>query len=233
MTASSGPAALRGRGVRRDADAPVGADRLLDAVNAVEAVDADLALGRGRIRHARFLSDGVANRDELARFERAAGLYRALGGARGEAEARFWVGCFHQVVGDDYGPPSRRRSAPPRPPSRRWSAPPSGAGARRRVGRAGRRPATLSYALCHLGIAEHRAGRTGATRDRLEESLRLRREIGFAPGVAANLVGLAYVAADEGRRDDARALLDEAQQVAEAAGAHAVAASVDQARRAR
>ena len=38
---------------------------------------------------------------ELPRFERAARLYRALGDARGEAEALFWVGCFHQVVQRD------------------------------------------------------------------------------------------------------------------------------------
>jgi Flp pilus assembly protein TadD len=51
----------------------------------------------------------------------------------------------------------------------------------------------MSEALRHLGIAEHRAGRLDTARQRLEESVRLRREIGLMPGVAANLVGLAYI----------------------------------------
>jgi len=42
---------------------------------------------------------------------------------------------------------------------------------------------TLAQALRHLGIAEHRAGRLDAARDRLEESVRLRREIDLMPGL--------------------------------------------------
>jgi hypothetical protein len=38
------------------------------------------------------------------------------------------------------------------------------------------------------------------------------------PGVAANLVGLAYIAAGQGRRDDALALIDEAGAIAAASG---------------
>ena len=89
---------------------------------------------------------------------------------------------------------------------------------------------TMSYALRHLGYADHTAGRLAAARERLEESTRLRREIGLLPGVAANMVGLAYVAAAQGRRDDALALIEEAGSIADASGAHAVMRQVEEAR---
>jgi tetratricopeptide (TPR) repeat protein len=89
---------------------------------------------------------------------------------------------------------------------------------------------TLSYALRHLGIAEHAAGRLGTARAQLEESVRLRREAGFMPGVAANLVGLAYIAAAEGRRDGALALIEEAGAIARASGADGITAQVEHAR---
>lgn len=88
----------------------------------------------------------------------------------------------------------------------------------------------MSYALRHLGIAEHAAGRLQAARERLQESVRLRREAGFLPGVAANLVGLAYIAAGDGRRDDALRLLDEAGAIADSSGALGIGRSVQQAR---
>jgi tetratricopeptide (TPR) repeat protein len=89
---------------------------------------------------------------------------------------------------------------------------------------------TRSYVLRHLGIAAHRAGRLAEARERLEESTRIRRELGFGPGVAANLVGLAYVTAAERRPDEARALLDEAAALAEETGAAAIAEQIAEAR---
>jgi hypothetical protein len=65
---------------------------------------------------------------------------------------------------------------------------------------------------------------------RLEESTRLRREIGLLPGAAANLIGLAYIAAAQGRHEDALALLDEAGTIAEANDAQRILRSVNQAR---
>ena len=88
----------------------------------------------------------------------------------------------------------------------------------------------MSEALRHLGVAAHAAGQLDAARQRLEDSTRLRREIGLLPGVAANLIGLAYIAAAQGRRDDALALLDEAGAIAETSGAHRIARSVSEAR---
>ncbi|MGN9838349.1 tetratricopeptide repeat protein [Nonomuraea sp. H19] len=181
------------------------ADRELDGV------EADLALARGRIAHARFLDGQGEDGRELALFERAVELYGLLGDVRGQGEALFWVGIFHQVVRHD-----------------QETAVPVLERAQELATQAGDR-LTLSYVLRHLGIADHVAGRLEAARERLEESVRLRREIGFLPGVAANLVGLAYIAAGGGRRDDAIRLLDEARAVAEAGDAKGVMRSIKEA----
>ncbi|WP_182906241.1 tetratricopeptide repeat protein [Microbispora sp. H13382] len=188
------------------------ASGLPEAERGLDAVEADLALARGRVAHARFLEDREEDPRELELFERAADLYRRLGDVRGEGEALFWVGCFHQVVRHDdeaAGAPLRRSHE---------------------LAAAAGDTLTMSYALRHLGIAEHVAGRLEAARERLEESVRLRREIGFLPGVAANLVGLAHIAAAENRRDHAMRLLDEAADLAKASGARGIARHVEQAR---
>jgi hypothetical protein len=67
----------------------------------LDAVEADLALARGRLVHARFLESRNEDPHELGLVERAAELYATLSDARGEAEALFWVGAFHQVVRGD------------------------------------------------------------------------------------------------------------------------------------
>lgn len=179
---------------------------------ALDGVEADLCLARGRIVHARFLADGTDDPDELVLFERAARLYHALGDGRGEGEATFWAGTYHQVV--------RHDNAAAIPALKR---------AHELAIRAGDQ-LTTSYAARHLGIAEHAAGRLGAARTWLEESVRLRREIGFQPGVAANLVGLAHIAVDEGRLDEAAGLIDEATGIAEAGDARSILRWIDEAR---
>ncbi|MEV6205738.1 tetratricopeptide repeat protein [Kitasatospora sp. NPDC051914] len=170
----------------------------------LDAAEADLALARGRVIHARFLDERVENASELVLFERAAELYRKLGDVRGEGEALFWVGTFHQVVRDDTEAalPAFDRALD------------LATGADDRL--------TVSYVLRHLGFAEHMAGRLDEARRHLEESTRLRRELGFLPGVAANLIGLAHLAAQQERRDDAVSLLREATELAEATDAHGV-----------
>ncbi len=196
-----------------DASALAAADRELDAV------EADLALARGRVIHARFLEQRSQDPRQLSEdprelplFERAGNLYQALGDVRGAAESQFWLGCFYQVVrGDDAA------AVPLLHQSYRLAA------------QAGDK-LTMSYALRHLGLADHAAGRLDAARQQLEESVRLRREVGFLPGVAANLVGLAYIAAGQGRRDEALALLAEAGGIAAASGAQGILRSVEQAR---
>jgi tetratricopeptide (TPR) repeat protein len=189
-----------------DVDALTAAERDLDAV------EADLALARGRLAHARFLAGTETDPQELALFERAAGLYRALNDMRGEGEALFWAGLVHQVVRSEHDAavPVLERSY--------------------ELAAVAGDKLTMSYALRHLGIAEHLAGRLGTARERLEESVRLRREIGFLPGVAANLIGLAHIAAAEGHRQEALELLAEAGSIAEAAGAKGVMRWVAEAR---
>jgi tetratricopeptide (TPR) repeat protein len=177
---------------------------LASADRGLDAVEADLVLARGRIGHARFLQSGKADDRELPAFQRALDLYRLVGDRRGEAEALFWIGCYHQVVqGDD--------SAAAAPLERSAE-----------LAEDCDDTLTLSYALRHLGIADQKSGRLDAARDRLERSTRLRRDIDFLPGVAANLVGLGYLALAQGRRDEARALLVEAAESAAASNARVI-----------
>ena len=189
-----------------DSSALASADRNLDEV------EAELALTRGKVIHARFLEKRVEDARELELFERAAELYERLGDVRGEGEAVFWAGTFHQVVRDDTE-----------------AAVPAFERALDLATQVGDR-LTMSYALRHLGFADHMAGRLDEARTRFEESTRLRRELGFLPGVAANLVGLAYLAAQQERRDDAAALLREATELAENTDSHGVLRWVAEAR---
>lgn len=187
------------------------ADRNLDAV------EADLCLVRGRVIHARFLesrAEGAPVEDprELELFERAAQLFRELGDVRGEGEAAFWAGTFHQVVRDDAA------TALPLLRVALDLATRSGDGL------------TMSYALRHLGFAAHMEGRPDEARELFEESTRLRRELGFLPGVAANLIGLAYLAGQQGDAAEAARLLDEAEELATGTASHAVLGWVAEAR---
>jgi len=195
------------------------ASALADAERHLSAVEANLALARGRVAHARFLAamsrtlpdpDDVV--EELALFERASQLYRDLGDVRGEAEAQFWIGTFHQMVRHDdaVAVPALERA--------------------RALATEADDPLTLSYALRHLGIARHRAGELDEARSYLEESTQLRRQLGFGAGVAANLVGLAYLAAGSERRDEVPAILDEADALARQSVAAGITHQIDEAR---
>src|SRR5216683_1725533 len=189
-----------------DAGALVTAERELDAV------EADLALARGRVLHAQFLAGQQEDPRELSLFQRAAGFYHQLGDGRGEGEALFWVGTFHQVVrrDNDAALPALERSC-------------------QLAGAAGDK-LTVSYAVRHLGFADVAAGRLDAARERLAESVRLRREVGFMPGVAAGVLALAGLAAETGDHDEALARLDEAASIAAACGAHGILQRVEETR---
>ncbi|HUA27928.1 MAG TPA: tetratricopeptide repeat protein [Streptosporangiaceae bacterium] len=185
----------------------------------LDAVEADLALARGQIIHGRFLAQRTGDPrwdkedpQELELFERAARLYEQWDDRRGHAEALFWIGCFHQVV---------RRDNETAVPLLERSLELAALEDDKR---------TMSEALRHLGIAEHGAGRLDQARERLEESVRLRREIGFLPGVAGNLVGLSYIAAGQGRREDALALIEEATAIAKANGDRGILHQLEEAR---
>jgi tetratricopeptide (TPR) repeat protein len=178
----------------------------------LDAVEAPLSMARGKVLHVRFLNDREETSEELVLFERAAELYERLGDASGEADALFWVGCWHQVVKGD-GVTGRlyfeRSYALAKSVDDRM---------------------TMSYAIRHLGFADKDAGHFDQARERLTESVALRREIGFRPGEAAGLVALAYLAAETGNPSAAFHHLDEAQSVAENCGAKAVSGWIEQAR---
>ena len=190
-----------------DAEAPELAEVELDGV------EADLALARGRILHARFLADRRRDDRELELFERAAEHYNRLGDRRGEAEALFWIGTFHQVVEGD--------AKEATPYFERASALAQAVGDR----------LTMSYVERHLGFVAAEEGRLDEARRLLEESIRLRREIEFLPGVAAGLLALADLELDAGNRDKAEALLAEARRVAEESEAAGILRWIDEAER--
>jgi hypothetical protein len=197
---------------RYEAAVFAGATDGLDAADrALDGVEADTALARGRIRHARFLETRREDPEELALFDLALALYQSLGDTRGEAEALFWVGCYHQVVrGDmDTTEATFARSAD--------------------LAATAGDDLTRSYALRHVAFAAQHAGRGADAQTALAESTRLRRDLGFGAGVAANLVAQAYFTA-EGGPGDAGALLDEADRIAADAGADAVSGWVSEAR---
>ncbi|MEU7798051.1 tetratricopeptide repeat protein [Micromonospora arborensis] len=183
-----------------------------EAERDLAGMEADVALARGKILHARFLDTRLEDAAELPLFERAAGLYRELGDARGEGEALFWVGTVHQVIRQD-----------------QETAAPAFARARQLATAAGD-DLTLSYVLRHLCFGEQAAGRVDAARELLAESTRLRRKLSFFPGVAANLIVLAHLAASGGDREAARDLLDEAAGLAVDSGAHGVGHWIEGAR---
>jgi tetratricopeptide (TPR) repeat protein len=178
----------------------------------LDGVEADLALARGRLLHARFLAERTENPEELARFEGAAERYRRLGDARGEAESCFWIGTFHQVVRGDSGTalPALERAY--------------------ELATQVDDKLTLSYAARHLGFAAMSDGRLDLARERLEESLRLRQELGFAPGVAAALLALAELSTQAGDHPRARTLLDQAEAVADASNARETRRWIDRTR---
>jgi tetratricopeptide (TPR) repeat protein len=178
----------------------------------LDRVEADLLLARGRIRHARFLEDRQEDPEHLPLLERAAQLYATLGDDRGQAEASFWIGVYHQVL--------HRNTAAARPALERSYQLAVKVGDQ----------LTASYAVRHLGFADQAAGDLEQARARLAESLRLRRELDHRPAVAAALVALADLTARTGHREQARAMLEEATATAEAAGAHRVVYWANQAR---
>jgi tetratricopeptide (TPR) repeat protein len=113
----------------------------------------------------------------------------------------FWVGLVHQVVRGDHETslPSFERSYA--------------------LARENGDTITMSYVVRHLAFADDAAGRHGQAWARFVESVELRRAEGFLPGVAAGLHALGEVAAEQGRPEEARRLLEEARSLAQDVGA--------------
>lgn len=185
--------------------------KLPDAMAELDAVEAEVALVRGRVIHAMFLDQRQAAQAppaedprELELFVHAAQLFHSLGDVRGEAEALFWIGCFLQVVRDE-----EPMSVPYFERSRELAAQADD-------------KLTMSYAIRHLAYVEQSAGRLDAARQLIWESIRLRREVGFLPGVAANLILLAEIVAGQEGKTAGLALLDEAEAAAKDCEAHGI-----------
>jgi len=165
---------------------------------------------RGRILHAAFLAErGAENPRELEHFERSLAAARRADDPLLEAWAGFWVGIVHQVVrGDDEASLPHFEAAD---------------AAARTLGA----DLLVSYTVRHLAFVWERAGRHEEAWRGFEESVALRRSLGFQPGVAAALLALGAVAAEHGRPEEARELLAEARVVADGCGATAIAGHVD------
>jgi tetratricopeptide (TPR) repeat protein len=177
----------------------------------LDRAEALLELGRGRILHAAFLGSREPDRAELAHFERALELALALRDTAIEGWARLWIGLYRQVVEHDGA-----------------ASLPSFDAAYRIGSEVGDR-VLMSYAARHLAFEDDRLGDHDRAWARWEESVRLRREEGFLPAVAAGLLTLGEVAAERGRPDDARALLEEALDLARRSGADAFAPRIESA----
>jgi tetratricopeptide (TPR) repeat protein len=192
-------------------------ERVLEGEDELDVIEADLALARGKLLHARFL-DGREHVDEreLPLFEKAAELYEKHGERAKLASALFWVGCCHQVVlGDestalDFFHASYDLAAE------------LGADLVR------------SEAVRHLGFVAINAGELELAHTRFAESLRLRRDADAAPGVIATaIIPLAVLAGKRGDPRQADDLFAEATRIAEDNGAIGVLGWIQQARAVR
>lgn len=183
-----------------------------NGVRELRAAEAQLALARGRFLHAQYLKDRTDRPEELAHFTEAARSFSDLGDIRAEADATFWAATYHQVVrGDDS------------------NAVPLLERALHLANEAGD-PLVMSYVLRHLAFVDVDAGRLDQGKERFEESVRLRRQIDFFPGVAAGLIPLADLAVRIGDRATAERLLGEAETICRDHELRAVAQWVAEAR---
>jgi ribosomal protein S18 acetylase RimI-like enzyme len=185
-------------------------DGLGAAERGVAALAARTALARAKLVNARSQGGSGDADQQLALLRHAADTFHEIGDGYGEAEALCWSGIVHQVLlrDDAEATPLFQRAL--------------------RDGDT----MTRSFAARHLAIAEQQAGRLDSARALLEESTRLRRDIGFIAGVAANLVGLISIAAADGRHADARAMILEARRLAAECGASTIVAQIEQAEKA-
>ena len=175
----------------------------------LKRAEARLLQERGRILHAAFLSEREEDPRELELFCRSLELAREAGDEQLESWGEFWIGIVHQVVRDDH-----EKSLPHFQAAYDWA-------------KESEETLLRSYAARHLGFAWYEQGRREDGVAALEESVALRRRDGFLPGVAAGLLTLAEIAGEEGREADARRLLQEAKQAADASGATAFGARID------
>jgi tetratricopeptide (TPR) repeat protein len=186
----------------------------------LESAEASLSLARGRLIYEQFLrsgpggfpAPGADGRRALPHFQRAAELFRRRNDARGEAESLFWVGTLEQVLLRDFG---AARVALER--------------AKRLTLETGDRLVRSSVER-HLGFVAMLSGDPAAARPHLEESVRLRRELEFWPGVVMALIALAEFEDEQHELASARRILDEAEALGREHGTHGALEAVGLAR---
>jgi tetratricopeptide (TPR) repeat protein len=187
-----------------------------DSEALLDRVEAEIALARGRLIYERFLRSGpgghpsrnVDGRPALPLFRRAAELFHRAGDPAREREALFWVGTLEQTLERNYSEASVTLE---------------------RAGDLAKSANDLLVQSCverHLGFLAFLEGVPLEARAHLEESVRLRREIPFPAGVAMGLVAIAELALEEKDRAGALRALDEAAEVARAAGASGALAEI-------
>lgn len=166
-------------------------------------LEAYMELASGRLMHLAFLHDRQLRQQELDSFGKAAALFAELGDRRAEGEALFWLGVYYQAIGDDDAAlPALSRAL--------------------ELATACDDKLTLSYILRHLAFTDEANGDTERALGRIQESLQLRREIGFDAGVAAGILGLAEFHGKYGDRELADQLFVDATTIATQSGSHAV-----------
>ena len=167
---------------------------------------------RGMSLHQRFLDTGQTTEppEELPSFEQALGFYQATNDRRGIAQSLFHLGLVHGIV--------RRDHAQALPFLQQAYT----------LAQVLPDPILSSYAIRHIGFAQYDAHDLAAARASLLESLHLREQAGFVPGVAMAWVMLAHADAELGQRDLARAHLQHARTIFQGLHADPKVAWVDQ-----
>jgi tetratricopeptide (TPR) repeat protein len=167
------------------------------------AVQAFVLDRKGLKLHGEFLRDRNSGEppDELSLFEQALAIRRELGDEAAIAESIFHVGLVHQIVrGDQEG--SR----------------PFFDESYERARAAGDR-LLMSYAIRHVAFCDQEAGDLERAEAGFRESLTLRVEAGWVPGIAAAQLGLALLLEERGAHDEAVELARAARTGFESLGA--------------
>jgi tetratricopeptide (TPR) repeat protein len=169
-------------------------DAALDALAALGAgdrrIEAFVLTRRGAKLHSTFLADRSRGEPpgEMQLFEDGLAIRREIGDEPGIAESLFYVGLVHQVVRGD--------SATSLPYFRESYE----------RARADGDDLLASYAIRHIAFATHQEGDLDRAEAEFRESLELRQQVGWIPGVAAAEFALAELVRERGRDEEALAL---------------------------
>lgn len=179
-----------------------------NAMRFCQAAGDDSLLGvvwdsKGMAEHAHFLNHGRFQEPEheLEFFERGLEYRQKAGEPRGLAESYFHLGLVHQVVRGDskMGEPYFERSYA--------------------LAKQANDAVMQSYAIRHIAYVRGDGGDMNAALHGFQESLTLREQAGFVPGVAMALFTLAEAEALQGDANKARADFERARTILSELGA--------------